>query len=90
VLGRAPVGGPYDAIGPLKRIKRLAVRELPDFLSSSEGSAYAILMDGIATQRIVDLATKRGVKYIIAARVGPVAKAPDDMSIMSFDEVKTA
>ncbi|MFP3250568.1 MAG: DNA primase DnaG [Thermoproteus sp.] len=71
-------------------IKRLAVRELPDFLSSSEGSAYAILMDGIATQRIVDLATKRGVKYIIAARVGPVAKAPDDMSIMSFDEVKTA
>jgi len=71
-------------------IKRLAVRELPDFLSSSEGSAYAILMDGIATQRIVDLATKRGVKYIIAARVGPVAKAPDDMSIMSFDEVRTA
>jgi hypothetical protein len=47
-------------------------------------------MDGIVTQRIVDLATKRGVKYIIAARVGPVAKAPDDMSIMSFDEVKAA
>jgi hypothetical protein len=47
-------------------------------------------MDGIATQRIVDLAAKRGVKYIIAARVGPVTKAPEDMSIISFDDLKTS
>nr|WP_052886178.1 DNA primase DnaG [Thermoproteus uzoniensis] len=71
-------------------VKRLTVRELPDFLSSSEGNVYAILMDGIATQRIVDLAAKRGVKYIIAARVGPVTKAPEDMSIISFDDLKTS
>ncbi len=69
-------------------IKRLAVRELPDFLTSTEGNIHAILMDGIATQRIVDLAAKRGVRYIIAARIGPITKAPEDMSIISFDEVK--
>ncbi|MEZ0248434.1 MAG: DNA primase DnaG [Thermoproteus sp.] len=71
-------------------VKRLAVRELPDFLASNEVNIYAILMDGIATQRIVDLAAKRGVKYIIAARIGPIAKAPEDMSVISFDEVKTS
>lgn len=69
-------------------VKRMAVRELPDFLSSAEGSAYAILMDGIATQRIVDLASKKGVKYIIAARIGPITKAPEDMAIISFDQAK--
>lgn len=69
-------------------IKRLAVRELPDFLTSTEGNIHAILMDGIATQRIVDLAARRGVKYIIAARIGPITKAPEDMNIISFDEVK--
>lgn len=70
-------------------VKRLAVRELPDFLTSTEGNIYAILMDGIATQRIVDLAAKRGVKYIIAARIGPITKAPEDMAVISFDEVKS-
>ncbi|CCC82532.1 DNA primase DnaG [Thermoproteus tenax] len=69
-------------------IKRVAVRELPDFLTSTETQLYAILMDGIVTQRIVDLATKRGVRYIIAARIGPITKVPEEMRILSFDELK--
>lgn len=69
-------------------IRRMAVRELPDFLNNAEGQIYAVLMDGIVTQRVVDLAAKRGVKYIVAARIGPIAKAPEDMAILSFDQLK--
>ncbi|ABL88136.1 TOPRIM domain protein [Pyrobaculum islandicum DSM 4184] len=75
----------YDANWTL--LKRLPVRELPDFLANSNDSIYAVVMDGIVTQRIVDLATKRGVKVIITARVGPLTKVPEDMKIVTFDQI---
>lgn len=71
-------------------IKRLAVRELPDYLASTGDPVYAILMDGITTQRIVDLAAKRGVKLIITARMGPLTKVPEEMKTITFDQVKSA
>ncbi|MFN3803674.1 MAG: DNA primase DnaG [Pyrobaculum sp.] len=76
----------YDANWNLA--KKVAVRELPDVLSSAEDSIYAIIMDGITTQRIVDLAAKRGVKLIITARVGPLTKVPEDMRIIPFEKLK--
>jgi DNA primase len=75
----------YDASWSL--IKRVPVRELPDFLASTEGAVYAIVMDGIVTQRVVDLAAKRGVKLIITARVGPLAKMPEDMKVVTFEQL---
>ncbi|MGK0548562.1 MAG: DNA primase DnaG [Pyrobaculum sp.] len=69
-------------------VKRLPVRELPDFLATSGDSIYAIILDGITTQRIVDLAAKKGVKVIITARTGPLTKVPEDMSIYTFEQLK--
>ncbi|ABO08475.1 DNA primase DnaG [Pyrobaculum calidifontis] len=69
-------------------IKRIAVRELPDELANSTDSIYAILMDGIVTQRIVDLAAKKGVKIIITARVGPLTKVPEDLKIVTFEQLQ--
>lgn len=76
----------YDANWSL--IKRIAVRELPDELANSTDSIYAILMDGIVTQRIVDLAAKKGVKVIITARVGPLTKVPEDLKIVTFEQLQ--
>ncbi|MFN7105140.1 MAG: DNA primase DnaG [Pyrobaculum sp.] len=76
----------YDANWNLT--KKVAVRELPDVLSGAEDSIYAIIMDGITTQRIVDLAAKKGVKLIITARVGPLTKVPEDMKIIPFEKLK--
>ena len=76
----------YDANWSL--IKRIAVRELPDELANSTDSIYAILMDGIVTQRIVDLAAKKGVKIIITARVGPLTKVPEDLKIVTFEQLQ--
>jgi DNA primase len=75
----------YDASWSL--IKRVPVKELPNFLASTEGAVYAIVMDGIVTQRVVDLAAKRGVKLIITARVGPLAKMPEDMKVVTFEQL---
>lgn len=40
-------------------LKKLPVRELPDYLTNTSDQIYAIIMDGITTQRIVDLAAKK-------------------------------
>lgn len=69
-------------------VKRLPVRELPDFLTTSGDSIYAIILDGITTQRIVDLAAKKGVKIIVTARTGPLTKVPENMQILTFDQLK--
>jgi len=75
----------YDADWTL--LKKMPVRELPDFLATIGDSVYAVVMDGIATQRIVDLAAKKGVKMIITARVGPLTKVPEDMKILTFEQL---
>ncbi|MGC9049338.1 DNA primase DnaG [Pyrobaculum sp.] len=68
-------------------IKRLPVRELPDYLATSADSIHAIILDGITTQRIVDLAAKKGVKLIVTARTGPLTKVPEEMKIVTFDQL---
>jgi DNA primase len=75
----------YDANWTL--LKKMPVRELPDFLATTGDSIYAIILDGITTQRIVDLAAKKGVKIIITARVGPLTKVPEDMKIITFEQL---
>jgi len=75
----------YDADWTL--LKKMPVRELPDFLATTGDSVYAVVMDGITTQRIVDLAAKKGVKMIITARVGPLTKVPEDMKILTFEQL---
>jgi DNA primase len=76
----------YDANWTL--LKKMPVRELPDFLAATSDSVYAVVMDGITTQRIVDLAAKRGVKLIVTARVGPLTKVPEDMKILTFEQLQ--
>jgi DNA primase len=76
----------YDANWTL--LKKMPVRELPDFLAATGDSVYAVVMDGITTQRIVDLAAKKGVKLIITARVGPLTKVPEDMKILTFEQLQ--
>ncbi|MCC6066202.1 MAG: DNA primase [Pyrobaculum sp.] len=76
----------YDANWTL--LKKMPVRELPDFLAATGDSVYAVVMDGITTQRIVDLAAKKGVKLIVTARVGPLTKVPEDMKILTFEQLQ--
>ncbi len=66
-------------------IKRVPVRDLVDTLQQLN-SAYAVVFDGVCTQRLVDVASSKGVKLLMMSRVGNIAKVPTDMLIMTFDE----
>jgi len=73
----------------LNEVRRIPVRDLADALSELE-SAYAIVMDGIVTQRIVDLSYPKGIKIIVAARIGPMVKLPEDLTVLDFSAVQRA
>ncbi len=82
------LGGTLEAIiydDHWTEIKRIPVRDLVDTLQQLP-NAYAIVFDGVCTQRLVDVASSKGVKLLIMSRVGNITKVPTDMLIMTIDE----
>ncbi len=82
------LGGTLEAIiydDHWTEIKRIPVRDLVDTLQQLP-NAYAIVFDGVCTQRLVDIASGKGVKLLIMSRVGNITKVPTDMLIMTIDE----
>ena len=49
--------------------------------------AHFLVFDGIVTQRLVDSATKVGVKGIIGHRTGELNNVPDDVRIGTFRDL---
>ncbi len=71
-----------------KPIKRVPVKDVYNELSSMEpGKVYAVVYDGIITQRMLDLAAEKGVKLLIAARIGSVERRPNGIKLITFPEV---
>jgi len=71
-----------------REIERIPVRDLVDKLQSVEyGKVYAVLFDGIITQRLVDVATSKGVKMLIGVRIGNLVKKPRDVVTLTFQEL---
>jgi DNA primase len=68
----------YDEQLNLK--SEIPVRDLIKTLSESE-SIYAIVLDGVTTQRLVDLAESKGVKMLIGVKMGNIFRKPDSMLI---------
>lgn len=69
-------------------IKKLPVRDLVAELETMEpGKVYAILMDGIITQRLIDVASSKNIKLIIGARIGKVQYKPTDVTILTYNEL---
>ncbi len=72
-----------------KPIKRLSVRDLYQELQQiEEGKVYAIVFDGIITQRIMDVAADKGVKILIGARTGTkITGKPKDLIFFTFSDL---
>ncbi|MCE4608720.1 MAG: DNA primase [Caldisphaeraceae archaeon] len=72
-----------------KEIARAKVKDLFSWIESSQnGSAYAILFDGIITQRILDIAAEKGVALLIGARMGnKISIKRDDVKFATFNDL---
>ncbi|MCX8184472.1 MAG: DNA primase DnaG [Sulfolobales archaeon] len=71
-------------------VMRVPVKDLVDKLISDEiKDAYAVVSDGVITQRLLDIASVKGVNILIGARIGAISKKPTNVVILTFDDVKS-
>ncbi len=71
-----------------KEVKRIPVRDLVNEISNAEkDSVYAVVLDGIITQRLLDISLEKNVKIIIGARIGKVDFKPPEQVILTFNEL---
>ena len=69
-----------------EQMERLPVSQLAEKLQQAEG-VDTIIFDGIITQRIVDVASEKNIKRIIASRVSDAVKPSLTVQLMTFGEV---
>lgn len=72
-----------------REIERVKVRDLFNRLQQLEpGKVYAVVFDGIITQRLLDLAAEKKISLIIGAKVGSkLAGRPGSIRFMTFSDV---
>jgi DNA primase len=71
----------------MKNVDRLPVRELADKLQQTKG-IDTVVFDGVITQRLVDIAEKQDINYIVAARISKAMKQPLKVKLITFEEIQ--
>jgi len=71
----------------MHQIEQLPVSELADRLQKAEG-VDTVVFDGVITQRLVDIASEKNIKYLVAARVSDAIKQPLSVNILTFADVE--
>ena len=74
----------FDEAG--KELSKMPVSELAEKIPSLE-SAHLVLFDGVVTQRLLDLAAGRSIKFVIGDRVSDGAKKPANVSVMTLTDL---
>lgn len=70
----------------MKEISRMPVSELADKLKEIEG-VDTVVFDGVITQRLVDIASEKKIKYLVAARISDVIKQPLNVKLLTFNNI---
>lgn len=66
----------------LERMNEVPVRDVIKALGEAK-DVHAIVFDGIITQRLVDLASRQGVKMLVGVKIGNVNKTPENIEIIT-------
>jgi DNA primase len=81
--------GTFEAVllnEKLEPIERLPVSQLAEKLQQASG-VDTVVFDGIITQRIVDIASEKNIKHIVASRISEAVKPPLSVQLTTFSEI---
>ncbi len=84
------LGGSLEAVlldKEMKQIERLPVSELAEKLKEIK-DVDTVVFDGVITQRLVDAANEKSIKYLVAARVSDRVKQPYGMHLLTFKDLE--
>ncbi len=68
-------------------ISEVPVRDLANALRDINGNVKSLVFDGVITQRIVDIASEKGIETLIGAKLGNLVKSPASMHIETSNEL---
>ncbi|VVB97837.1 DNA primase DnaG [uncultured archaeon] len=68
-------------------ISEVPVRDLANALRDINGNVKSLVFDGVITQRIVDIASEKGIETLIGAKLGNLVKSPASMHIETSSEL---
>jgi len=71
----------------MEQIERLPVSGLAEKLQQTEG-VDTVVFDGVITQRLVDIANEKDIKYLVAARVSETIKQPLRVHVITFTDIE--
>ena len=74
----------FDDAG--KELSKMPVSELAEKIPTLD-KAQVVLFDGVVTQRLLDTAASKGIKYVIGDRVSDGAKRPTNVSVMTLNDL---
>jgi hypothetical protein len=69
-----------------EQIERLPVSQLAEKLTQTEG-VDTVVFDGIITQRIVDVASEKNIKKIVASRISEAVKPALNVELIAFSDI---
>ena len=70
----------------MQQIERLPVSELAEKLQGIK-DVDTVIFDGVITQRLVDVAAEKNIKFLVAARVSEAIKQPLQVNLLTFTEI---
>jgi DNA primase len=91
VEARKELEGTLEAVlfnEKMEQIERLPVSQLAEKLQQTEG-IDTVVFDGVITQRLVDIASDKNVKFLVASRVSDVVKQPLKVHLLTFADVES-
>ncbi len=68
-------------------VKEVPIRELLSEIEASEG-IYAIVLDGVITQRLVELSLQKGVKAVYGIKANPLTRKFHDITLYTKEQGK--
>jgi len=72
-----------------EQMERLPVSQLAEKLQQTDG-VDTIIFDGVITQRIVDVASEKNIKKIIASRMSDAVKPTLTVQLMTFSDLQVS
>ncbi|MEM2891352.1 MAG: DNA primase DnaG [Thermoplasmata archaeon] len=68
-------------------MKEVHVSMLADTLKETQEPVASVVLDGIITQRILDLAVEKNISAVIGVKMGNVAKVPTSVDILTKEDL---
>ena len=69
----------------LNMTKEVEVENIYDEIRNIEGAADTVIFDGVISQRLLDVASEKGINKLVAFKTMNIVKKPQDVKIITMD-----